>query len=295
MPRIRFLERQDIDVERWDRCVQISPYSDVYALGGWLDIMAKRWSGLVQDDYTAVLPIPWNRKYFVSYIYTPRFTSPLPLCGDPSTSLPLTDFLRAIPKWFVRWDLDINSPQATEHIPYTHHHRTNYLLPLDSPYENLFSAFRPGYRNLIRQALRDGYRSQTTGAYAEIIDNASRKKKIAGMKPDDYTRFRKLCEWLAPQDMLECWETIDSRGNRCAGAIFAKTGRKLYYLLAWNNDEGRVAAASHLLIDEVIRSHAGSGRVLDFEGSDHPGIAHFMKGFGAYARTYLHISKRIQA
>jgi hypothetical protein len=33
----------------------------MYALSGWLDIMAKKWAGLVQDDYAAVLPIPWNR------------------------------------------------------------------------------------------------------------------------------------------------------------------------------------------------------------------------------------------
>ena len=113
------------------------------------------------------------------------------------------------------------------------------------------------------------------------------------MKPYDYTRFRRLCAWLIAQDMLETWETIGPDGQRCAGAVFAKTDRKLYYLLAWNNEDGRVAAASHMLMDAVIKCHAESGRILDFEGSDHPGIAHFMKGFGAHAETYLHISKRI--
>ena len=293
MPTIRFLERNDIDVERWDRCVRDSPHSDVYALSGWLDIMAKRWGGLVQDDYTAVLPIPWNRKYFISYIYTPRFTSPLPVCGDPSTTLPLVEFLRAIGKRFVRWDLDISAPQAAENIPYLQHPRTNYLLPLDRGYENLFSKFRPGYRNLIRQAQREGYHAARTGAYAEIIHMASQKKKIAGMKPEDYTRFRQVCDWLAPQGMLETWETIDPDGQRCAGAVFTRTARKLYYLLAWNNDEGRHASASHLLMDAVIRSHADSGLVLDFEGSDHPGIAHFMRGFGAYEQSYIHITRKI--
>jgi hypothetical protein len=293
MPRIRFLDRKDIDTDRWDQCVRDSPHSDIYALSGYLDIMARHWSGLVQDDYSAVLPIPWNRKYFLSYVYTPRFTSPLPLCGDPSTMLPLADFLSQIPRRFILWDLDISKPQASEKIPYPHHHRTNYLLPLGRDYDNLFSAFRPGYRNLIRQAHRDGFRAERNGAYAQLICNTSQKKDIEGVKHEDYDRFQRLCDWLAPRDMLETWETVGPDGQCCAGAVFAKTARKIYYLLAWNNDQGRSASASHLLMNEVIRSHANSRYTLDFEGSDHPGIAHFMQGFGAEKQDYLHITKRL--
>jgi hypothetical protein len=295
MPRIRFVKRKDIDTERWDRCVRDSPHSDIYALSGCLDIMAKRWSGLVQDDYAAVLPIPWNRKYFLSYIYTPRFTGPLPLCGDPATVLPLADFLSHIPGRFISWDLDINSPQPAEKIPYRHHYRTNYLLPLYRGYDNLFGAFRPGYRNLIRQAQRDGFHAQPTDAYKEIIEKASRKKEIKGMKQEDYKRFARLCDWLNPLGMLETWESIAPDGHQCAGAVFAKTDRKLYYLLAWNNEQGRASAASHLLMNEVIRSHANSQRILDFEGSDHPGIAHFMQGFGAQQHLYIALRKRTLA
>ncbi len=293
MPRIRFLERKDIDTDRWDQCVRDSPHSDIYALSGYLDIMAQRWSGLVQDNYAAVLPVTWNRKYLLSYIYTPRFTSPLPLCGDPVTVAPLADFLVEIPRRFVLWDLDIRTPRASEIIPFPMRHRTNYLLSLKRDYESIFNDFRPGYRNLIRQAQRDGFLAQPTDAYQEIIHNASHKKDIKGMKPDDYHRFGSLCNWLAAQDMLDTWEAIGTDGKRCAGAVFAKTAGKLYYLLAWNNELGRSVSASHLLMNEVIRSHAMSTRILDFEGSDHPGIAHFMQGFGAEKQDYLHITKRL--
>jgi hypothetical protein len=113
------------------------------------------------------------------------------------------------------------------------------------------------------------------------------------MKPVHYQQFTRLCQWLEGLGMLESWEVLSQQGERIAGAVFAKNNRKIYYLLAWNNEEGRSAAASHLLMDQVIAAHAGSDIVLDFEGSDVPGIAHFFEGFGAEPLPYLSIRKRI--
>jgi hypothetical protein len=292
MPVIRFLERKDIDVDRWDQCVRNSPHGDVYALSAYLDIMAKNWGGLVQDDYAALLPVPWNRKYCIAYIYTPRFASPLPLCGDPVHTLPLAEFLSMIPKHFRLWDLDISAMPADQAIPCTRHFRNNHLLPLTPSHEQLRMGYRPSYRNLIRHCRENGYHARTCADFTDIIRRSASKKKIEGMKADDYARFERLCSRFDMEGMLQAWETVGPGGDRCAGAVFIVTQKKLYYLLAWNNAEGRKAGASHLLMDAVIASHAGSSLVLDFEGSDNPGIARFFEGFGAKAKQYLSIRKR---
>ena len=322
MSRIRFLERKEIDVDRWDRCVLHSPHTDIYARSQWLDIMAKQWSGLVQDDYQAVLPIPWNRKFFLSYIYTPRFTSPLPLCGSAGATLPLADFLAQIPARFIRWDLDISlpdhettaaspnslpGPAATIALPanptetialtdtpirWPHRFRNNHLLSLDKPYPELFSAFRPGYRNLVRQASRAGLQVVQASDHRETILRAADHKKIPGMKKEDYRRFLALCDRLAVEGMVESWECRQPGGQPCAGMVLLRDHRKLYYLLSWSDDYGRSHAAAHLLMARIIEAHADSRLVLDFEGSDHAGIRHFMEGFGPRPISYIAIRKR---
>jgi hypothetical protein len=60
-------------------------------------------------------------------------------------------------------------------------------------------------------------------------------------------------------------------------------------MLASNNEEGRNQAASHQLIDAVIREYAGKEYWLDFEGSDVPGIAFFFEGFGAQPEYYYYL------
>ncbi len=293
MARIRWLERNEIDGTKWDHCVETSSHSNVYALTGYMDLMAKQWSGLVQDDYVAVLPIPWNRKYGIPYVYTPRFIGALPLCGDPSSTLPLADFLAVIPRRFLSWDLDISADPIDQHIPYRHRLRNSHVLALHPTYEALFGGFRASYRNLVRQCGRKGYTARLCEDYPGIISRTAHKKEIPGMKQDDYHRFQELCTWLSGRKMLEVWETLSPGGQRCAGAIFAITNRKIYYLLAWNNDEGRRVGASHVLMDRVIAAHAASNLVMDFEGSELPEIAYFLEGFGSHIHPSLFVRYRI--
>jgi hypothetical protein len=44
-----------------------------------------------------------------------------------------------------------------------------------------------------------------------------------------------------------------------------------------------------LLIDTFIQNNSGKNLILDFEGSNIPGIARFYKGFGAMAETYYSV------
>ena len=76
---IRFLNRGEIDLEKWDRCIQDAPNGIIYARSFYLDAMAKNWSALVSGDYDMVMPLTWNRKYGFRYLYQPAFTAQLGL------------------------------------------------------------------------------------------------------------------------------------------------------------------------------------------------------------------------
>jgi len=44
-----------------------------------------------------------------------------------------------------------------------------------------------------------------------------------------------------------------------------------------------------LMFNELISEYAGTDKVLDFEGSEIPGVARFFKGFGAVKQHYYHL------
>ena len=64
---IRYLKREEIDIQKYDECIENSLESLSYAYSWYLDIVADNWDVLVYDNYKAVMPVPWRKKYFVKY------------------------------------------------------------------------------------------------------------------------------------------------------------------------------------------------------------------------------------
>lgn len=60
--------------------------------------MAKNWDALVLNDYEAVMPLTWNKKYGICYLYQPPFTACLGITGKLVTTATMTDFLKPFQK-----------------------------------------------------------------------------------------------------------------------------------------------------------------------------------------------------
>src|SRR5450631_2115008 len=74
---IRYLDRKAIEADKWDRCIREASNGLIYARSFYLDAMSRNWSALVMNDYEAVMPLTWNRKFGISYLYQPAFTAQL--------------------------------------------------------------------------------------------------------------------------------------------------------------------------------------------------------------------------
>ena len=72
--QIRYVKRKDIDAQKWDECISNSPNGIIYAYVFYLDCMADQWDALVYNDYEAIMPLTWRKKYGVAYLYQPFFT-----------------------------------------------------------------------------------------------------------------------------------------------------------------------------------------------------------------------------
>src|SRR5436305_12201107 len=70
---IRYVLNQEIDKEKWDACLLSSDNPLIYARSSFLNSMCRYWDGLVLNDYEAIMPLPWGRKWRVRYIYSPYF------------------------------------------------------------------------------------------------------------------------------------------------------------------------------------------------------------------------------
>jgi len=295
-PQIKYLKRQEIDTSRWDACIAASANRLVYGFHFYLDTMTDgQWDALVYDDYQAVMPLTWRRKGGIRYLYQPAFTqqtgifSPMPI--NPSL---IETFLSATTHQFRFAEIYLNygNPHPALRV------HENLILPLQDPYPVLQSRYKKDLQRNLRLAAGSGLVYTPDLDLGAAID-AYRSEYAArhpAIRPEDYTRFHNLCRSLPSSSTVQPTQprppalilrSAIRSGELCATALLIHDATRLYLLQSTTPPAGRKLAANHFLIDQLIHEFAGRDAILDFEGSDLPGIAYFYANFGAIRQPYF--------
>lgn len=285
---IQYLPYQQIDKQKWDACVAAADNGLIYAHSFYLDAMAKHWDALVLGDYEAVMPLTWNKKYGIHYLYQPFFTSSLGLFGKNISGDLLNTFLQSIPAKFKYWDIYFNHSNFFQLPDFTLYERMNYVLPLNEPYEKLYAAFRDNIKRNIKKAEKLNCVIKKDFAVEAVIALAMEQtQQFAPVTKEDYNRFTALYKLLHPQQNAITYGIYSPANELLAGAVFFFSQHRAYYILVGNHPNGKAFGASHALINAFIKDYAGKNLLLDFEGSDINSLAFFYSSFGAREEKYV--------
>ena len=110
---IHYVKREDLEVEKYNNCIENSIQSRIYAFSWYLDIIADNWDVLVQDDYEAVMPVPFRRKFGVNYVYPPFWLLELGLFSLKDT-IDYKAFLKVLFSKFKSIELRLNTKNNIE-------------------------------------------------------------------------------------------------------------------------------------------------------------------------------------
>ena len=287
LDEIRFVPHGELDFDKWDTCIQQAPNGLVYGYSVYLNYMARHWDALVLGNYEYVMPLTWNRKYGIHYLYQPFLTAQLGLFGPDVNSSLLEAFLLAIPSRFSYWDFYLNHGNLFKLEKFPLYERRNFILHLNTPYENLQAGFRENIRRNIRKARQLGCRPVVDFDVRKVIELAAQQmKSFAREIPGSWERFVNLYLHLHVKKQAITYGIQDAAGNLVASCVFVFSHNRAFYVLVGNHPNGRTIGASHYLLDAFIRDHAGKELILDFEGSDLRNLAFFYSSFGAREESY---------
>jgi hypothetical protein len=301
---IQYLRRREIDPARWDRCIRDSHSPLIYGQSDYLDAMTEgQWDALVLGDYRAVMPLTWRSRYTVRYLYQPAFTQQTgifstiphgaaaastaadPISADLTYTDPTAAFLAQVDRHFRFAEIYLN---------YTNPHpgcspRTNYILPLNNTYEAIAGQYRKDLNRNLKLAGRTPLSYLSDYDVVTALHDFRREyaTRLPAIKENDYSNFETLCLRLHRQGQLLTRTVMDDRHQIMCSSVFLKDSRRFYLIHSTTLPAGRATEANHFLLDQFIREWAGSPMILDFEGSDHPGISHFYANFGAIDQPYF--------
>ena len=184
---IQYLKNDEIDKQSWDHCIDAASNGRPYAYSVYLDHMSDNWDGLVLNDYEAVMPLPWKKKWGIHYLYQPFLTAQLGLFGNDLNPQILEAFLDAIPGRFKLWEFPLNQSNRFQ-TSYQFFDRANYVLNLNRPYEELHKDYRDNIKRNIKKSLQYGCYAQSAIDIKQII--ALAKEQETG-HDHDFHNFRK--------------------------------------------------------------------------------------------------------
>lgn len=249
--------------------------------------MAGNWDALVEDDYAFVMPLCHRRKFGIHYLYQPPFTAHLGVFGTHPDADRVQRFLKHVPARFLYWDIYLNWENIVVSSEYTIQLRTNHVLSLHLPYKEIESGYREHIRRNIRKAMKLRCRVRQDLTVHEAQDLYQKQDRSGKRESgEDMKKFTGLCTRMLAEGRAWVYGVENGNGQLLAAAVFFIGFGRAYYIMAANSPEGFESGASQLLLDDFIRQHSGESLLLDFEGSDVPGVAFFYSSFGAREEKY---------
>lgn len=285
---IYLVKRNQLDEKKYNDCISKSIQTRIYAYSWYLDVVADHWSALILDDYEAVMPLPWKRKYGLAYITQPFFTQQLGLFSkEELREDTIAHFLKHIPKRFLKIALQFNSQNFFHSSILAK--KTNYLLSLNAKYNSLYKGFSKGRKHAIQQGLKNKFDIEEI-RFSELL---LLSKNNYSLKEIPNKEFDKLIRLVAVLQSKNLTKIIGIKVNDVliGGSVFVIDSHRVIYLFSAVSKAGKEKQVASLLLHEIIKKHSSTNRILDFEGSMIPSIASFFKSFGAAPETYFLLKK----
>lgn len=293
--QIDIIPSDKINKQKWDKCIIGSANGTIYARSFYLDIMSNDWDGLVLNDYEAVMPLTWKKKYGFYYLYQPAFTRHTAIIGNNVTYEIVNAFFSAIPGRFKYWDIDLKEASvnpahiAISNLCFTR--RNNFFLPLDRVYNEIYNDYKRLAHRMIRKANEYDIIIKRNSDPAEVV-NFYKKHYLhlhKSITTDDYAKLVAALTIACKNKNAAMYIATTPTGKIIATYGILNDEQYIYSLIGGSDEAGKQQGAFYLLTDAVIKDHAGTGKTFRFEGSDIKGIALFNSHFNPKPVEYYHL------
>ncbi|MBK9290077.1 MAG: GNAT family N-acetyltransferase [Bacteroidetes bacterium] len=293
---IRYLRHDEIDKLKWDQCLREAFNGNLYGWSWYLDIVHKNWEALVEGDYERVFPLTGNTRLGVSYLFQPFFAQQLGIYSRHIlTQEVVVRFLHAIPPHYKLVEIRLNKHNKVPAEGYGLSTHTNIELDLIHTYDRIYRNYSTNTKRNLKKAIEAGLSISKNVRPEQIVAlfRENRGRTISHWNDREYRRFLQLAYTAMHRGQAISVGVYDKTNQLLSGALFVKSNGKIVFLFSGTSLAGKEVNALTYLIDSVIREHAPGQFILDFEGSDQPGLARFYLGFGGQTTTYpgIHLNR----
>jgi hypothetical protein len=161
---------------------------------------------------------------------------------------------------------------------------------LDRPFREISQAFPGKLRAYLRRHASDQLTPMATDAFVAVCRRELGAR--AGLSERDYTVMARLIREATDRDLGRTYQ-LREEGELLAVGFYPELAGRTINLIAASTDRGRKRRGMARLLSLVMAGRCGrAGAVMDFEGSEIPGVRRFFEKFGATDEGYWLIEEK---
>lgn len=274
---MQLISRSKLDVFKYNNCLQSSENYRIYAEYWYLDVLCNQnWDCLVYDDYQAIMPIPYQKYFGIKMVTQPIFIQQLGFFSNQLSEEIVNEFLMFFKKKLIR-SYSFNE----ENVSFLNlkQKRTNYILNLNSSYQQLYNSFNNNIKRNIKKFQKQNFQLIISDEIIEFPND----KLLENTKISE--SFFKLIKELTKRKLIKVYQIKDNK-EILSLKIFMFSKHRIIYLYGFSSQKAKEFGCSAAIFSEVIREFSSKEIILDFEGSEIEGIAKFFKSFNAQKNSY---------
>lgn len=295
--QINSIPSHKLDRQKWDKCINEAANGTIYSTLFFLDIMSSNWDALILNDYEAVMPLPWKKKYGFSYLYQPPFLRHTTISGNNINDEIINAFLYKIPAHFKYWDIDLKEdlidPDKITLGDLCLKLRRNSILSLNAEYDEIHKNYKRLAKRMIKKANENSLIVIRNCLPEEVVEfyRINYKGTHDNISSTDYENLIKATSLAFSQNKAITYLAKTPGGETVAAYMLLLDDKFIYSLIGGSNKKGKEYGGFYLLTDAAIKDHCGTERIFRFEGSDSKGIEQFNAQFNPKAIHYYHLTR----
>ncbi|MFQ3297269.1 MAG: hypothetical protein ACI9JT_000395 [Polaribacter sp.] len=287
---IQYVKRKDLEVLKYNECIENSVQSRIYAYSWYLDIVADNWDVLVQDDYTAVMPIPFRRKFGVNYVYPPFWLLELGFFSLKD-SIDYKAFFKVLFGEFKSIELRLNTKNNIEASESFLIEKQMQTLSIKEDYEAIFNGYRKDRKKDLRKSKKIDLIEKWNDDPQKLIQlfKANVGKRTPYIVDKDYKVLSELMKICIKKRVGEVLSIYNSESKLVASGFFLKHKTEVTILVSSTDFDNRKNGENTYLIDRAIYKYQKTFGIFNFGGSSMQQIAKYFLSFGAKTSQYQQV------
>lgn len=288
---LKHLKNSEINIVKWDNCINKSYNGNIYAFSWYLDTICEDWEALVEGDYKTIMPVLRQRKFGFNYTYISPLAKQL---GVFSTEImdknKVNEFTKILSKTYKLFNVNLNKYNQIDQTLFHQTVKNTYEFDLIGDYKTISKNYSEETLSQIEEA-RNNKIETITGLTPNDLINFAQRKDTLKIKLNFKQLFelRRIISFILRHNLGEIFAAYDQNNELLATLLFLKSNRKINILHSVVSNDGIKQKAMHLLVDEYLKKNNQKQLTLNFENMEIPAREQFFKGFGATSNSYINV------